>query len=132
MKTKVIKECLNIAKMNNTPNHPQWDCFHHFSFIIQRNKIVKWGMNRSGTASIRLGFEPSQKIHSEVDAYFKARTFIDDSIPFEVVNVRLTKTFIVKESCPCKCCWSFLKRLGCKRIYYSTNMGEFANIVFYS
>jgi hypothetical protein len=130
MKNKVLQECLKLAWQNNTPDHPQWDCYHHFSFIIQRNKIIRWGTNRAGQPNARLGYESYKKIHSEVDAYFKARVFLDNTIPFEVVNIRLTKTFKIKESAPCRCCWNFLKRLGCKRIYYTTNMEEFANMLF--
>jgi len=131
MKKKLLAECLNIAIKNNTPlKHPQWDCYKHFSFIIQNNKIIEWGTNRQGSAMIYLGYAPYQKIHSEVDAYFKARGIMDRNKPFEVINIRLNKTSHLKVSNPCKCCLAFLNHLGCKRIWYSTDNEIFLNISF--
>ena len=127
MKNRVLRECLKIAFDNNTPDHPQWECYKHFSFIVQKNKVVRYGTNRAGAALIRYGYQPYQKIHSEADVYFKARGIMEGD-SFEVVNIRLTKTFMIRDSTPCKCCWSFLKKLGCKKIYYTTNIGEFASI----
>ena len=131
MKKKIINECLNIALKHNTPiKHPQWDCYKHFSFIIQKNKIVDWGTNRMGSSMTFLGYEPHQKIHSEVDAYFRARGIMNKSNTFEVVNIRLNKSNHMRSSNPCKCCFAFLKNLGCKRIHFSTDLEEFANIIF--
>ena len=131
MKKKVIQECLDISIRNNNPlNHPQWACYKHFSFIIQRNKIVDWGTNRAGTPFANMGYEAHCKIHSEVEAYRKARGIMDKSLPFEVVNIRLIKNGQIRSSCPCKCCWNFLKNLGCKQISFTTDMGNFANLKF--
>jgi hypothetical protein len=130
MKSKILKNCLEIARRhNNSLKHPQWDCYKHFSFIIQNNKIVEWGMNRKGDAYVN-GFNDYSKVHSEIDAYFKARGLMDKSDPFEIVNIRLTKTFRIKSSNPCKCCWNFMKKLNCKRIWFTTDLGEFAVLHF--
>jgi len=130
MKRKLLQECLTIAHKNNTPTkHPQWNCYKHFSFIIHRNKIVDWGTNRAGSP-LTFGYEPYSKIHSEVDAYFRAKGLMRKGELFEVVNIRLTKGFKLKSSSPCKCCWNFLRNLGCKRIWFTTDTGEFANLFF--
>lgn len=131
MKRKTLQECLNISfKHNNPIKHPEFDNYKHFSFILQGNKIVDWGTNRRGSPYTFLGYEPYQKIHSEVDAYFKARGIMDRSRSFDVVNIRLTKRGVVKVSNPCKCCTGFLKNLGCRRIYSTTNDGNFVCLDF--
>jgi len=129
MKNRILNECLRIALQNNTPiKHPQWDCYKHFSFIIQSGKILEWGTNRRGSSFTFLGYEPYQKIHSEVDAYFKARGLLEKRVPFEVVNIRLNKSGVLRASNPCKCCYAYLKSLGCKRIWFTTNIENFACI----
>lgn len=131
MKSRVLNTCLDIAFKNNNPiKHPEWECYKHFSFIVQDNKIVEWGTNRRGSSFTFLGYEPYQKIHSEVDAYFKAKGIMDKHVDFEVVNIRLTKTGMIKASNPCKCCFAFLKNLGCKRIWFTTGVENFACMSF--
>jgi hypothetical protein len=118
------------ARNNNSLKHPEWGCYHHFSFIIQKNKILEWSTNRRGDALTFLGYEPHQKIHSEVDAYKKAKGIMDRSLPFEVVNIRLTKTGRISTSEPCKCCFAFLRNLDCKSVHFTTDIGSFASIRF--
>jgi len=126
MKRKLLIKCLSIATKNNC-NHPESDCYHHFSFIVQKNKIVAWGTNRRSSPLTFLGYPSYSKMHSEIDAYYKSKGIMDKS-DFEVVNIRLTKSNNVKESTPCKCCYAFLKHLGCSRIWFTTSIGNFAII----
>lgn len=128
MKRKVLNECLRISIKNNTPDHPEWDSYHHFSFLIQKNKIVCFGTNRAASALTNLGFDDYTKMHSEVDVCRKAKGIMDKGSDFEIVNVRLTKRNHIKTSHPCKCCYAFLKHLGCKRIWFTTRVGNFAAI----
>jgi len=129
MKRKLLNECLEIALKNNTPiKHPQWTAYHHFSFIIQKNKIVEWGTNRCSSPLTFLGYMPYSKMHSEYDAYFKAKGIMLRDKPFEVINIRLTKTNLIGGSSPCKCCFAFLKNMGCKRIWFTTEVGNFASM----
>lgn len=130
MKTRILKNCLEIAFKNNNPtNHPQWECYKHYTFLIQNNKIISWGTNRAGSSFTYLGYEPYQKIHSEVDCWKKSKGIMDKNISFEIVNIRLTKTGMIRDSSPCKCCFAFLKNLGCKRIWFSTDVGSFASMI---
>lgn len=130
MKSKILKNCMDIARKHNNPiSHPNWETYKHFSFIIFNNKIIEWGMNRNASPYVN-GFKSYSKIHSEIDAYFKARGLMAKNDSFEVVNIRLNKSSMIKTSQPCKCCWNFLKRLNCKRIWFTTKMGEFASLSF--
>ena len=128
MKQRLFVICTDIALANNH-KHPETDAYHHFSFIIQSNKIIEWGTNKKADALYYLGYPSYSKMHSEVDAYRKAKGLLDKSIPFEVLNIRLTqKTNKLRNSMPCKCCFNFLKNLGCKRVWYSTDFGVFSSI----
>lgn len=122
MKRTILEECHRIALSNiKQKKHPQWSCYKHFSFVIQDNKIVEWGMNRS--AEPLIGYPSHGKLHSECDAYFKARGLLDNSKPFIVVNIRMGTMGQLKLSKPCACCQQFLKRLNCREIWFSTELG---------
>ena len=131
MKRRILNNCLDIAlKNNNALNHPQWDYYHHFSFIISTSgKIVEWGVNRRSSPLSLLGYADHSKMHSEIDAYFKAKGLIRNE-KFDVVNIRLTKTSRVASSKPCACCFGFLKKTGARKIYFTTNINSFACIIF--
>lgn len=120
MKKSHLIECLRIAK-DHLPKHPEFDCYKHYSFIIQHDKIIEWGTNRSGPPII--GYFSWQKIHSENIAYFRARGLLEKGEPFETVNIRFNKTGKMLLSKPCKCCISFLKYLGCSNIWFTTEVG---------
>jgi tRNA(Arg) A34 adenosine deaminase TadA len=131
MKRRIIEECLDIARRNNTPEkHPEWKHYHHYSFVVQHGKILDWGVNRKSHPISILGYGEHTKMHSETDAYFNAKGILDYSTYFEVVNIRLTNTGKIASSQPCPCCYALLKRVNCKRVWYSTNMGLFACITF--
>lgn len=125
MKQTILRECERLAKEKNTPElHDQWGNYHHFSFVVQSNKILAWGMNRAGKPPVKGGYNQAfGKIHSETDAYRKARGILDHDKPFEVVNIRLNKRNKLRISKPCKCCYNFLQQLNCKAVYFSTEVG---------
>ena len=119
MNKQIFKRCLKIAVENTTPNNPQWDSFMHFSFYIQKNKIVAYGQNQNANPEIFLGYPKHSKIHSEISGWKKAKYYLKDE-PFEVINIRTTKQQKTRLSKPCPCCMTFLQDLNCKRIWYST------------
>lgn len=124
MKKTVLRECERIAVSKNEL-HPEWGVgYHHFSFIIQNNKIIEMGMNRAGPPLVEFGYnEKFGKIHAETDAYRKARGILDLSRTFEVVNIRLNKRGLLRLSKPCGCCYEFLFVMGCKAVFFSTEIG---------
>lgn len=124
MKKSILEQCTQIA-VRHLPKHAQSNNYRHYSFIIQGNKIVDWGTNR--VAEPLYGYPAYGKLHSECDAYFKAKGLLDQKAGFEVVNIRLSSIGGLKISKPCSCCQGFLKRFGCKTVWFSTEMG-FARI----
>jgi len=130
MRKRIIKQCVAMARAKNNPDsHPEYGSFHHFSFIIQNNKILEMGMNRKGPPLEGFGYSQDfGKIHSENDVYRKAKGIIDYQKPFDILNIRLNKNGSLRMSKPCSCCSAFLDVVGCRNIYFSTNDG-FAKVV---
>lgn len=126
---KIFQQCLKIAQDHNTPDlHPEWGCYHHFSFIIQDNKIIEWATNTRAESLKYNGYAGHCKIHSESRAYKRARGILNKGYSFDVINIRLTKKNKLKLSKPCPCCYNFLKGLGAKKIWFTTEFG-FARLV---
>lgn len=127
MKKKLLENCLSIAYGYN-PKHIE--PYQHYSFVIQRNKIIEYGLNKRVSPCSKLGYPKYSKVHSEVDAYFNAKTFLENKFPFEVVNIRLSRKGKVMNSKPCHCCFSFLKALDCKRVWYTNGNNAFETCTF--
>ena len=125
LKKKVTEICLDIALKNLHKHNEQ---FKHFSFVIQSNKIIDWSTNRTAEPLKHFGYADYTKIHSETDAYRKAKGIMDHTIPFDVVNIRLSKNGTIRGSCPCKSCFTYLKKLDCREIWFTTDLEVFAEM----
>jgi hypothetical protein len=123
MTNKLIEICVTIAK-HYLPKHSRKDGYKHFSFVIQHNKLVEWGTNKSGPPMKMLGYQDHQMIHSETLAYRKAKGILNKNEIFEVINIRLNARGELKIAKPCPCCTTFLKNLNCKRIWFSSSDSE--------
>lgn len=129
MTKKLLDTCLTIA-MHYLPKHTRVDGYKHFSFIIQNNKLVEWGTNRSGPPLKMFGYAEHQMIHSENLAYRRAKGLLDKTKKFQVINIRLNGSGELKISKPCQCCTNFLRNLGCSSIWFSqSNSEEFQKII---
>lgn len=123
MKSSILQECIRIAQKHNTPeSHPEWGKFHHFSFIVQDNKIVEWATNKAHTPLTRFGYPAGSKLHAETEAYRKAKGLLNPRKSWECVNVRLLRDNTPRLSAPCSCCYNFLDILGCKKVYFTTDI----------
>lgn len=101
----------------------------HFSFIIQKNRIMSIGLNSLKThpeAAAR-GFKyPHQ--HSELSAIIRYPERIRDLSKCILVNVRLNKDGVAMISCPCKNCKTMIKYFGFKQVFYTNKEGEFEQL----
>lgn len=126
MTNQILTECLRTA-YRLSPRHPEriskYKGYILFSFVIQGNKIIEHGMNRGGNVTPLIGYKDHQKLHSENTAYFKARGLLNRRKPFDIVNIRLSRAGIIRLGAPCGCCCSFLKQLGCSRVWFTTEAG---------
>jgi hypothetical protein len=137
MKKTLLREALRIAR-EKLCNHPKLketakrSMFIHYSFVVQDNKIVEYGYNRSEKEPPKtFGYHDRfggndwyiPGTHSEVDAYRKAKGLMNKNKPFEIINIRLNRQGEIRLSAPCKCCHQLLQEFGCKTFYYTTDVG---------
>jgi hypothetical protein len=128
MKRSLLNQALRIAK-DKLSTHPELDNFPHYSFIVQAGKIIEWATNGAHEPPIHYGYHNRQKddgfkpkYHSETWAYKRARGILEDG-SFEIVNIRLNKKGEIRLARPCKPCYDLLTILGCRRYYYSSEVG---------
>ena len=110
---------MRIAREKNA-SHPEK--FRHYTFIVQNNKILEYGINRRGNPLTEYGYPGYGKIHSENDAYRKSKGLLGSG-KWEAVNIRLSKKGLLRMSLPCPCCVSYLKEFGCTAVTATTDHG---------
>jgi len=123
---RILRECLRISREKNLA-HPLrskgWK-YIHWSFIIQDEKIISVGMNRDAAIEVILpGRKDGRKIHAEQDAVRRARNTLQLSKHWYMVNVRLNKKGLMRNSAPCSRCRSISEWLGMDRIIFTINEG---------
>ena len=123
MSKKLFNHCLQVARNNI---HKCAETNKHFSFIIQNNIILSYGVNKRGTIHKKFGYKWYSNIHSEVSAYLKAKKRIDTSKPWSIINIRLNNQLETMNSAPCTCCRQFISVLGCNRVIYGTDNNSFS------
>lgn len=132
MKKTIIRECLrrSFELYQKCTDEYRGSSCRHFSFIIVRNKIVEYGVNRHRNLGEMksLGYKDFSNEHSEFAAWRKAKGLVMDN-DFEIVNTRINRDLQLMHSKPCPCCQNFLSNLNCKGIYYSNEVGGFSKIV---
>ncbi len=133
MKRNILSECLRMAHKVHGPSHPSWgQKAVHYSFVVQDNKILEMGVNRPDCKPPRhYGYPSHADIHSEIDAWRKARGILEDK-QWEIVNIKLTKIvplFPEADAAPCIKCLRFLREQGCQHFYFTTNEQQIAKIV---
>jgi hypothetical protein len=135
MKKALLREAIRIA-IAHYPNHPSLGtCWLHYSFIIQDNTLIEWGMNMKGMPPKHYGYNKKisdgvhpAKLHAEIVAYRRAIGLMDRTRKFSVVNVRVTHTGVVKNSCPCGCCKSWMESNGASEFWHTTDVGCWAKL----
>lgn len=128
MKKSIFNAALQIAK-SKLHKHPQVDCYPHYCFIVQDNRIIEWATNSSHIPPKHYGYHRTDdptfvpKLHAEVFAYKRAKGLLNHDDPFEIINMRFTKNGLMRLSKPCKSCFHLMKVFGCKKFYYSSEVG---------
>ncbi len=109
------------------PDHPQYECFPHWSFLIRNNQIISWGTNKEHEPDRKYGYHNKEKdesfkpkLHSELDCVRKNRRGFEDT---ELVNIRLNKSGIPRLALPCKICRNLILSIGIKKIYFTHENG---------
>lgn len=109
-------------------------CFHA-TYVIKSGKILTIGINNTNkTHTKNLNFDYFAKngtdlrrevgIHSELSAIIRGRR--EDYSDCVFVNIRINSEGKTLYSAPCRGCGSALRQTGYKKLFYTTNSGEFA------
>lgn len=99
----------------------------HFSFVLDKNKLVAIGYNdgyKTHPQAQLLGYRFCA-IHSELSAILKCKKYIDFK-HLTIVNIRLCKNKTVGMSMPCEVCQELIKKFG--KIYYTNYNGDFIQL----
>ncbi|RLF68210.1 MAG: hypothetical protein DRN26_00090 [Thermoplasmata archaeon] len=131
MTGNILRQCIRIARSKDLPSHPSWKGKSiHYTFVVQNNKILEIGVNRPASPPRQYGYPSYAGIHSEIDAWKKARGLLIDNKSWEIVNIRLLRIGKrLADAAPCNHCYEFLIARGCKNFYFSTSSGKIAKIV---
>lgn len=116
-----LKQALILAQ-SRFHQHPQFQHYLHWSFVVQGGKLIEWGTNREASPPKHFGYHHHSKIHSELDAYKKARGLLNPG-PFALINIRLSRRGELRMSAPCPTCAEWLRSVGCDQVWFSTPSG---------
>lgn len=127
MKKSILQSAYRIAK-EKLSTHPEYENFPHYSFIVQKNKIIEWATNANWEPPVHWGYNRKNefgfvsKYHAEIFSWKKAKGLIGNN-PFEIINIRLNKKGVLRLSKPCSACYYLMKELNCHKFYYSSDLG---------
>lgn len=123
MKKRLLDEALAIARRTSL-KHPERRHYMHWTFIVADGKIIEWATNKVGEPPVHFGYHwrrVAPKLHAEYIAFKRARGLLDG--PFDVINVRLNRRGAMRMSAPCEVCGVWLKAVGCRNMWFTTDMG---------
>lgn len=121
MNIATLSQIMNFCKKNSEKGKVK-----HFTFLLNRNKIVSVGKNnreKTHPKAFKLGYwVPS--IHSELDAILKFPHPPKKLRKVSVVNIRVTRDGKIGMSKPCAKCQVLLRSFGINEAIHSTDEGE--------
>ncbi len=122
---KVFQKSLKLAEMLvNLPKSRK----KHFTFIVERNKILSVGWN-NGWKTHPLAYKYGYRfdcIHSELAAILNMQRKIASNA--QLINIRILNGEIAMAK-PCPRCRHLLVDLNITKVWYTTNYGTFARLV---
>jgi deoxycytidylate deaminase len=105
----------------------------HFSFILDRNRIISIGLNSLKTHPLNLKYKYVNKnnqsisnivgTHSELSAVIKLGE--EDCSDFTLINTRINRNNKLDFSAPCSGCCDMIKQLNFKYVFFSNSEGKF-------
>lgn len=102
----------------------------HFSFLINRNKIIAYGFNdgfRSHPIAARYGHR-FNGIHAELAVILNFPYSIRELSQYTLVNLRLKVDLSLGLARPCKFCVEMLSDFGIGQVYYSNNLNHLSKL----
>jgi deoxycytidylate deaminase len=114
LKISILKKAIDEAKKSEHK--------HRIGAVIFNKKIV-YSTGRNFPCKAVKHLHPKytkypDSIHAEIDAIIKARKDVTNC---SILVIRINKKEEIRYCFPCKYCIKYLKYVGIKNIYYSTN-----------
>jgi hypothetical protein len=109
----------------------------HFSFILNRNRIISIGLNSPKTHPLNLKYnyinKNKEKISSIVGTHSELNAVIrlgeEDCSGLTLINTRINRNDDLDYSAPCHGCSDMIKQLNFENVFYSTSDGNFKKMV---
>jgi deoxycytidylate deaminase len=108
----------------------------HFSFILDRNRIISIGMNSTKTHPLNLKYKYVNKdnksisdivgTHAELNAVIRLGE--EDCSRLTLINTRINRNNMLDYSAPCSGCSDMIKQLNFKNVYFSNAQSKFDKI----
>ena len=108
----------------------------HFSFILDRNRIISIGLNSLKTHPLNLKYNYVNKnnqsisdivgTHSELSAVIKLGE--EDCSGLTIVNTRINRNNALDFSAPCRGCLDMINQLNFKNVYFTNADGKFQKL----
>ena len=108
----------------------------HFSFILDRNRIISIGMNSTKTHPLNLKYNYVNKdnksisdivgTHAELNAVIRLGE--EDCSKLTLINTRINRNNMLDYSAPCSGCSDMIKQLNFKNVYFSNAQSKFDKI----
>lgn len=119
-----------LSKFSENSRH-----MHLGAVAVLNNKVISRGFNKNKTDPLQakyskyLGIDESKivfksSIHAEIDCLKKI--YNDKDIPWSKVKIYVYRSLKTKDyglARPCVSCMQFIKDLGIRHVYYTTNIG---------
>ena len=120
---KVYKKVLRLTMSSlDLPNSNKM----HFSFIVDKNKIVSFGWNngwKTHPMAAHYGHR-FNAIHSELAAIKNFPYPLRELKNYNLVNIRVKKDLSLGHAMPCSFCQKMLESFEISGVYYSGRNGE--------
>ena len=124
MNSKTLNKLVEFCRADiNSITHN----FKHFSFILDKNKILSIGRNnpdKTHPLSYKYGYRFSC-IHSELNVLVNFRYPHSYLQKCKLVNIRINSRAELRMSKPCNICVGLISAFGISEIIYSNRQGGF-------
>jgi hypothetical protein len=125
LQTKLFELAISNLHLVDSRQHQR-----HFSFIVKRNKILSFGVNKgfkTTPLAVRFGWR-FDSIHSEVDAVKRFPYAPAELSGCKLYNLRINRSNELALARPCSGCLHFLSGFAWDKIMYSNSQGEFVTL----
>lgn len=121
--TRFVKAALDLACVA----HRDRDCYYQLcALVVKKNRVLSVGYNNPKTHP--LAKTKMRQLHAEVAACIRCSK--DELRGAEIIVVRARRDHKVGMAQPCEACDTFIRNVGIRRVYYTTDSPNWDNPTF--